>query len=62
MLQQHHHGDFIDAPPPCRAVEWERIDHMPCTIKVLPVVRKEASFHDFEGYEHLVDAARIKGW
>jgi integrase len=45
-----------------KAVEWEVIDTMPCTIKVLPVSRREASFHDFEGYERLVEAARIKGW
>jgi len=45
-----------------RAVEWEVIDTMPCTIKVLPVVRREASFHDFEAYERLVEAARLKGW
>jgi len=45
-----------------KAVEWEVIDNMPCTIKVLAVTRREASFHDFEGYERLVEAARIKGW
>ena len=45
-----------------KAVEWEVIETMPCTIKVLPVVRREASFHDFEGYERLVEAARLKGW
>jgi integrase len=45
-----------------KAVEWEVIDTMPCTIKVLPVVRREASFHDFEEYERLVEAARLKGW
>jgi integrase len=45
-----------------KAVEWGVIETMPCTVKVLPVVRKEASFHDFGGYERLVEAARIKGW
>ena len=45
-----------------KSVEWEVIDHMPCTIKVLPVVRREASFHDFDGYERLVEAACVKGW
>ena len=45
-----------------KAVEWEVIDTMPCTIKVLPVVRREASFHDFDAYARLVEAARIKGW
>jgi integrase len=45
-----------------RAVEWEVIDTMPCAIKMLPVVRRESSFHDFDAYERLVDAARVKGW
>ena len=45
-----------------KADEWEVIDTMPCTIKVLPVVRREASFHDFEEYERLIEAARLKGW
>jgi hypothetical protein len=45
-----------------KGVEWGVIDQVPCTIKVLAVVRREASFHDFDGYERLVDAARVKGW
>ena len=45
-----------------KGVEWEVIDQVPCTIKVLPVVRREALFHDFDGYDRLVDAARVKGW
>ena len=35
---------------------------MPCAIKMLPVVRRESSFHDFDAYERLVEAARVKGW
>ena len=30
------------------AVAWEVIEGMPCTIKLLPVPRTNASFHDFE--------------
>ena len=29
---------------------------------MLPVVRKEASFHDFHGYERLVEPTQVKGW
>jgi len=36
-----------------RAVEWEVIDTMPCAIKMLAVVRRESSFHDFDAYERL---------
>jgi integrase len=45
-----------------RAVAWEVIGTMPCTIKMLPVVRHESSFHDFDASERLVEAARVKGW
>jgi len=39
------------------AVEWEVIEQMPCTIKLLPVVQPEMEFHDFDEYEALVEAA-----
>lgn len=45
-----------------KAVEWGVIDQMPCAIKVLPVVRPEARFHDFDGFDRLVEVARMKGW
>ena len=41
-----------------KAVEWEVIDRMPCTIRLLPVAKPSASFHDFDDYERLVDAAQ----
>ena len=45
-----------------KAVEWSVIERLPCNGTLLPVTRKEATFHDFEAYERLVSAARVKGW
>jgi integrase len=41
-----------------KAVEWDVIDEMPCTIKLLKVVHKERAFYDFDEYEALVESAR----
>lgn len=41
-----------------RAVEWNVIDRMFCTIRLLPVPKPSASFHDFDDYERLVAAAQ----
>jgi integrase len=41
-----------------KAVEWNVIDRVPCCIKLLPVPNGSRSFHDFEEYEQLVDAAK----
>ncbi|MFN7982993.1 MAG: tyrosine-type recombinase/integrase [Vicinamibacterales bacterium] len=41
-----------------KAVEWEVIERMPCTVKLLPVPKGSTKFHDFDAYEKLVDAAR----
>src|SRR4051812_15042894 len=41
-----------------RAVEWEVIDRMPCTVKLLRVQHGTASFHDFDAYERLVEVAQ----
>jgi integrase len=40
------------------AVEWNVIERMPCTMRLLRVDKSAASFHDFEQYERLVNAAR----
>ena len=40
------------------AVEWDVIDRMPCAIRLLPVPKSSASFHDFDDYERLVAAAQ----
>ena len=40
------------------AVEWGAIERVPCVIKLLPTPKNQASFHDFEEYERLVEATR----
>ncbi len=45
-----------------QAVAWDVIERMPCSIQLLPVVRREAAFFDFDDYERLVDAARSIDW
>jgi integrase len=40
------------------AVEWDGIDRVPCTIRLLPVPKSSAAFHDFDEYERLVEAAK----
>lgn len=39
------------------AVEWEMLDQLPCSIRLLPVARRDAAFHDFGAYERLLQAA-----
>ena len=41
-----------------KAVEWDVIERMPCTVKLLPVTKGSTAFHDFDEYERLVEAAR----
>src|SRR5262249_19426576 len=41
------------------AVDWNVIERMPCVIKLLPIVKQSAGFHDFESYERLVSAANL---
>lgn len=40
-----------------KAVEWNVISTMPCTIRLLPVPKPTVRFHDFEDYERLVSTA-----
>jgi integrase len=40
-----------------KAVEWDLVDRMPCTIRLLPIAPPSATFHDFDEYERLVEAA-----
>jgi integrase len=40
-----------------KAVEWDVIDRMPCAIRLLAIPKKSMSFHDFDDYEKLVQAA-----
>jgi integrase len=41
-----------------KAVEWDVLDRMPRTIKLLPVDKGSTLFYDFAEYERLVEAAR----
>lgn len=41
-----------------KAMEWDVIDRMPCTIRLLPIPKPSAGFYDFDEYENLVTAAR----
>jgi integrase len=41
-----------------KAVEWEVIERMPCTVKLLRVQKGDAAFHDVDDYERLVEVAR----
>jgi integrase len=44
-----------------KAVEWGVIDQMPCLVRLLPVPRTPARFHDFSDYERLLAAGRELG-
>jgi integrase len=40
-----------------KAVEWDVIERVPCTIKVLPVSKGSTRFYDFDEFERLAIAA-----
>ena len=42
-----------------KAVEWEVLDRMPCSIGLLPVSKGSVAFYDFEEYERLVAASAV---
>src|SRR5687767_13678422 len=42
-----------------KAVEWDIIERMPCTVKLLPVSKGSTAFYDFDEFERLVEAARV---
>lgn len=44
-----------------KAVEWNVIAQMPCTVRLLPVPPPSAPFHDFEDFDRLVQAAGKRG-
>jgi integrase len=41
-----------------KAVEWDVIERVPCTIRLLPIPKSSAGFYDFDDYERLVQAAK----
>ena len=45
-----------------KAVEWDVIGRMPCTLRLLRTPKSSAQFHDFEAYEQVVRAARELDW
>jgi len=40
------------------AVEWDIIERVPCTIRLLKVPKPRAAFHDFDTYERMVEVAQ----
>jgi integrase len=44
-----------------KAVEWNVIDQIPCSIKLLPIPKPSAGFYDFDDFERLVEAAQALG-
>jgi integrase len=40
-----------------KAIEWDVIERMRCTVRLLPVAKPTAAFHDFDDYERLLEAA-----
>jgi hypothetical protein len=40
-----------------KAVEWDVIERIACSVKLLPVPKPSIGFYDFDEYEQLVDAA-----
>jgi integrase len=42
------------------AVDWDVIERMPCTIRLLKVPKPSVGFHDFDQYERLVEAAKAE--
>jgi integrase len=45
-----------------KAVEWDVIERMPCTIRLVPIPKSRAPFHDFEAFERLLSVSRELGW
>ena len=45
-----------------KALEWDVIRELPCAIRLLPVPKSGTTFHDFEDYERLLEAAEAIGW
>lgn len=44
-----------------RAIEWDVIENMPCTIRLVRVAKPAMGFWDFDEYERLVEAANSSG-
>jgi len=44
-----------------KAVEWDVIERMPCTLRLVQAPKPSGAFHDFDDFERLVTAARELG-
>jgi integrase len=44
-----------------KAVEWDVIARMPCTVRLLPIAKPAMGFYDFDEYEQLETAAKVTG-
>lgn len=43
-----------------KAIEWEVIERMPCTVRLLRTQRPSAKFHDFDDYNRLIEGAKAE--
>jgi integrase len=41
-----------------KAVEWDVIERMPCSIRLLPIPKSSVGFYDFDEFERLVEAGK----
>ena len=55
----HDHDVWLHRLDPSVGItpEWDVIERLSCTIRLLPTPTTSAQFHDFEAYERLVQAA-----
>jgi integrase len=44
-----------------KAVEWDVIERLPCTIRLVRISKPSMGFYDFDEYESLIEAARTTG-
>ncbi len=44
-----------------KAVEWDVIDKVPCTIRLVRAPKPSMGFYDFDEYERLLEAAKELG-
>jgi hypothetical protein len=40
-----------------KAIEWDIIDRVPCTMRLLPIPKRSMGFYDFDEDERLIEAA-----
>jgi integrase len=45
-----------------KAVEWNVLDRVPCSVRLLPTPKPNVPFHDFDAHSALVDSATQLDW